>query len=111
METQRQQKVARLLERDLADIFQKEGRNIYGNAFVTVTKINISKDLSLARINISIFSADKAATFDIIQLHVKYFRGILGDRIKNQLRIVPNLEFYIDDSLDRAMKIEELLKQ
>lgn len=110
METQRQQKVARLLERDLADIFQKEGRNIYGNAFVTITKINISKDLSLARINISIFSADKAATFETIQLHIKYFRKLLGDRIKNQLRIVPNLEFYIDDSLDRAMKIEELLK-
>ncbi len=111
MDTTRQQKVARLLERDLADIFQKEGRNLYGNAFVTVTKINISKDLSLARINISIFSSDKAATFEIIQVHNKYFRKLLGERVKNQLRIVPQLEFFIDDTLDRAMKIEELLKQ
>ena len=109
METIRQQKVAKIIQVEIADILQKEASTFGG--FITVTKVNVTKDLSLARINLSIFGVTgKQEVLKKIKTASKEIRFKLGNSVKHQLRIVPNLDFFIDDSFDRAQRIEELLK-
>jgi len=111
-ESTRQQKVGRQLQRDLAEIFQEKGTAVYGGAMVTVTGVRISPDLSFAKVYLSIFpSAKKGDTLDNISASAKQIRGELGRRVSKQLRIVPELVFYIDDSLDYIERIDELLKK
>lgn len=110
METTRQQKIAKLIQKELADIFIQDGLNVY-NAMLTVTKISVTKDFSIARAYISIFNAkDNQGVLKAIRNNRKDIRYKLGQRVKNQLRIIPELEFYIDDSLDYIENIEKLLK-
>ncbi len=114
METTRQHKVARLVQKELGDIFQKEGQNFYGSAMVTITAVEVTKDLSIARIHISIFSLGNLQRNDVlrsIKAGATEIRFLLGGKIKNQVRIIPMLEFFIDDSLDQVERIEQLLKQ
>ncbi|MFO7978238.1 MAG: 30S ribosome-binding factor RbfA [Bacteroidales bacterium] len=111
METERQQKISRLLQKDLGEILQIEGRNWFPGAMVTVTKVHIAPDLSSARVYLSIFGKDANAVLKAVEVHTKPIRKLLGMRIKNQVRIVPNLRFYIDDSLDYIENIENLLKE
>ena len=112
METTRQNKISRLLQKELSDIFQKESRNLASGALITVTVVRISPDMSVAKIYLSFFPVKDAQKFlDNIKEHVKEIRGMLGIRVKQQLRIVPELVFYIDDSLDYADKIDRLLKK
>lgn len=110
METQRQLKVSRLIQKDISGIFQLEGRNLFGGAMVTVTNVRVTRDLSLARIYLSIFAAkNNEALLDEIKRRTREIRFKLGIRVKNQLRAVPELEFYLDDSLDYIENIENLL--
>ncbi len=112
MESLRQQKVNKLLAKELAEIFRSESRSLFGGGFITVTSLRVSPDLSSAKIYLSIMgNKDKAQVFKLIQDQNKTIRGKLGAIIGKQLRIVPELMFYIDDSLDYAMKIDELLKK
>jgi len=112
METTRQNKIARLLQKDLSDIFQTELRNAFGKVMVTITTVRVSSDLSVAKIYVSIFGVnEKDAVLKKITEHTKDIRRSLGNKVKNQLRIIPNLEFFIDDSLDYLENIENLLKQ
>jgi ribosome-binding factor A len=112
METTRQQKIARLLQKDLALIFQQESNLRFSNSMVTVMKVSVTKDLSIARIYLSIFTTgNKADILKHILVHTKEIRNQLGIRVKHQLRIIPQLEFYIDDSLDYIENIDNLLKQ
>ncbi len=113
MENTRQQKVNRALQKDLGEIFQHEIPHLFPGAMVTITYINITPDLSLARVNLSIFAPgkDKNEILKNIKKHKSEIRGMLGNRIKNQLRIVPELQFFIDESFDKMARIEELLKQ
>ena len=112
METTRQNKIARLLQKDLRDIFQTELRNAFGKVMVTITTVRVSPDLSVAKIYVSIFGVnEKEAVLKKITEHTKDIRRSLGNKVKNQLRIIPNLEFFIDDSLDYLENIENLLKQ
>jgi ribosome-binding factor A len=112
MESTRQQKVSRLLQKELADIFQKKSSSLSPGLLLTVTLVRVSPDLSFAKVYISIFSVkNKEEIFEKIKENVKELRGELGKRVKNQLRIVPELAFYIDDSLDYADKIDKLLKR
>ncbi len=111
METERQQKISRLLQKDLGEILQIEGRNWFPGAMVTVTKVHIAPDLSSARVYLSIFGKDAGTVLKTVEIHTKQIRKLLGHRIKNQLRIIPNLRFYIDDSLDYIENIENLLKE
>lgn len=81
---------------------------------ITVTRVNITADLSIARLNLSIFPLGKETTESIFKLIVEkrsYLRNILAQRIRNQIRIIPNLQFFIDDSLDYIENIERLLKE
>ncbi len=112
METTRQQKIARLLQKDLASIFQQEAKLRFGNALITVMKVTVTKDLSIARIYLSIFTTgSKAEILNHILPHTREIRNLLAIRVKHQLRIIPQLEFYIDDSLDYIENIDNLLKQ
>lgn len=108
----RQEKVSKLLHKELGDIFLLKGKSLFGNAFITVTGVRVTPDLSLARIHVSLFKAtDSKALLEQIKLHSKDIRRELGNRIGKQLRITPALEFYIDDSLDYVEKIDNLLKK
>lgn len=110
MESQRQSKVARLLQKELADIFRKEGSNLFGGGMITVTVVRVTPDLSLAKVYLSLFPPERSEElFEEANMQVKTIRHELGRRVKNQLRLVPELQFYIDDSIDYARRIDELL--
>ncbi len=112
MESVRQQKVNKLLQKELAEIFRSEAKNLFGGAFITVTTVRVSPDLSSAKIYISIMATkDKAEIFKLVLSQTFAIRKRLGIIVGKQLRIVPELQFFLDDSLDYAMKIEELLKK
>ena len=111
-ESTRQQKVSRQLQRDLAEIFREKGTAMFGGTMITVTGVRISPDLSFAKVYLSIFPSSKTEeVLNIIGDSVKQIRGELGRRVSKQLRIVPELAFYIDDSLDYIEYIDGLLKK
>ena len=110
MDTQRQLKVSRLLQRDLGEIFQRESRGKFGGAMITVTKVNVTKDMSIVRVYVSLFATkDKEDLLTTIRKHTVEIRFQLGKRIKDQVRQIPELEFFLDDSLDYIESIEKLL--
>jgi ribosome-binding factor A len=112
METLRQQKVSKLLAKELAEIFRSDSRSLFGGGFITVTTVRISPDLSSAKAYLSIMgNKDKSVIFKLIQDQNSVIRKKLGLIVGKQLRIVPELMFFIDDSLDYAMKIDALLKK
>ncbi len=111
-ESTRQLKVSRQLQRDLSEIFREKGISLFKGAMVTVTMVRISPDLSVAKVYLSIFPSSLTKdVFTIIQGSARTIRGELGNRISKQLRIVPELNFFIDDSLDYVDHIDELLKK
>jgi len=112
METIRQQKVAALILKEMTSIFQKEGFSMMNGSMITITQVKVTKDLSIARIYISIFgSGEKKEIISALKAKQKEIRFMLGTVVKNQLRIVPNLEFFNDESLDQMDRINQLLKQ
>ncbi len=112
MESLRQQKVNKLLAKELAEIFRSESKSLFGGGFITVTAVRISPDLSSAKVYVSIMATrDRAVVFKLIEDQKSVIRRRLGAVVGKQLRIVPELSFFIDDSLDYAMKIDALLKK
>lgn len=112
MATIRQEKIAELIQQELSIIFQKEARNFCNGAMVSVTIVRVAPDLSTAKIYLSIFgSKDKQAVLENITVNKSKVKHALSQIIKKQLRKTPDLSFYIDDSLDYAMEIEQLLKK
>lgn len=110
METTRQQKIARLLQKELGEIFLLHARKTPG-LLITVTKVRVSPDLSIAHAYLSIFPGERATEcLENIQAEVKSFRFELGKRVRHQLRLLPELAFHIDDSLDYLENIDRLLK-
>jgi ribosome-binding factor A len=111
-ESTRQRKVARQLQRDLAEIILQQGMNVYHGAMITVTSVQMSPDLAIAKVWVSIYPSAKAdEILDMIRKQTKMIRGMLGHRVAKQLRIVPELIFQVDPSLDSIQRIDELLKQ
>jgi len=111
-ESTRQQKVGKQLQKDLAEIIRQQGMAMYGGAMITVTTVRVSPDLALARVHLSIFPSSKAnEVMKIIDHQSRTLRGELGKRVGKQLRIVPELTFFVDDSLDYVAHIDELLKK
>lgn len=109
MESKRQQKVARQIQKDLSDIFQKEGRTWFDNAFITVTIVRMSPDLGVARIYLSFLAVkNKGFILEQIQERSKQIRQLLGQRVRHQLRIVPEIHFYLDDTAEYAAKMDTL---
>jgi ribosome-binding factor A len=111
METKRQEKISKLLQKDLGQIFQTEMPHLAMRSMLTVTKVHISTDLSQAKVYISLFATkNKEAIIANIRKHTSEIRRELGNRIRHQVRVIPSLNFYLDDSLDYIEKIDTLLK-
>lgn len=113
METKRQQKISKLILKELSDIFQREIRT-RSNVMITVTKVNVTRDMSYARIYLSIFGPkqeDKKKVVEEVKGMSKNIRRMLGERVRFQLRIIPELQFFEDDSLDYIENIDNLLKE
>jgi len=109
--TVRQQKFGRLIQKELSDIFLRDKRGLLGNTFITIAEVKLSPDLSVARIYLSMTLAkDKNAVLKNLQMHKSEIRKALGDRIRNQARIIPDLVFFIDEVEENAQRIEDLIK-
>lgn len=111
MQETRQARISRLLQKELAQIFEGQTRQMHG-VLVSVTRVRVSPDLSICTAYLSIFPSEKAEELlKNIQANDKAIRFDLGRRVRNQLRIIPELRFFIDDSLDYIDHIDELLKK
>ena len=109
-ETTRQKKICRLIQKELGDIFLLQTKQTHGT-LISVSAVRISPDLALAKVYLSIFPSEKGETLlEAIKANGKQIRHELGKRVRHQLRIVPDLAFYIDDSLDYIERIDNLLK-
>lgn len=112
MDSTRQQKVSRLLQKELAAYFLLHGKTLYSSAMISVTKVNVSKDLAVAKVFVSIFgAAQKENILNIIKQHAKDIRRNVGEKTRHQLRVIPEMEFFIDDTLDFIERIDNLLKK
>ena len=110
MSKTRQQKVARLIQKELGMIFQEQAKTVFNGKMITVTTVRMTTDFGLAKVYLSIFPLKSGEDFlPVIKEHAKMIRHELGNRTRYQLRIIPELLFYIDDSLDYYEKIEKLL--
>jgi ribosome-binding factor A len=111
MQETRQNKIARLLQKELSLIFQQQTRATHG-VMISVTRTKISPDLSICTAYLSVFPSDKGEEIlTNINANSKQIRYELGTRVRNQMRIIPELRFFIDDSLDYIEHIDELLKK
>ena len=108
----RQLKVAREIQKALAEILRQKGMAAFDGAMVTVSEVRISPDLSIAKTYVSIFPSAKAEpVMDVLSSNVKSYRGGLGGIVAKQLRIVPEIVFYLDSSIEDAEHIDELLRK
>ena len=109
--TVRQQKYSKLILKELSDIFLKDKRGIIGNVFITIADVRMSPDLSVAKVYLSMtLTKDKKAVLASIESHKSEIRKALGDRIRNQARIIPALVFFIDEIEENAQRMEDLIK-
>jgi ribosome-binding factor A len=111
MDSRRQQKVASLIKEEFTNILLKNGRGIYGKAFVTVTNVKVTPDLSSVRFHLSVMSGDKEEVIKQFQDKKQEIKRMLGDKLRFNLRRVPELEFFLDDTLDDVFRMEELFKK
>ena len=111
MESTRQQKIARLIQKELSEIFRQQTAKM-GNVLVSVSAVRVSPDLRIARVYLSIFPSEKAdEILKNINASAKTVRYELAQRVRYQLRKTPELSFFVDDSLDYIEHIDELLKK
>jgi len=111
MQETRQNKIARLLQKELSVIFQEQTRSMRG-VMVSVTRVRVSPDLSVCTAYLSIFPSERGEELlQNIEKNNQQIRYTLGQRVRYQLRIIPELRFFIDDSLDYIDRIDELLKK
>jgi len=110
MDSIRQKKIATLLQQEISDILLKDLRHLCGKALVTVTMVRVTADLSITRVYLSVFGvSEKQEIIDNFNRNKSEVRFLLGKRVKNQLRHIPEMQFYIDDSLDYIEKIDKAL--
>ena len=111
METTRQNKISRLIQKELSEIFLLQTKSMNG-VLVSVSAVRISPDMSSASVYLSVFPSERSQEIvKNINDNMKSIRYELGTRVRHQLRIIPELKFFVDDSLDYAERIDELLKK
>jgi ribosome-binding factor A len=111
-ESKRQKQVAKLIQEEMTTIFQKEGLSIVQGGMVSISKVMVTPDLLEARIHLSFFKIeDPKALLQGIKEKTGELRGTLGNKLRHQLRRIPELQFFIDDTLDHVSKIEDLLNK
>jgi ribosome-binding factor A len=110
-ESTRQKKVSRLIQKEIADIFLRKGNEYARGKMISITRVRISPDLSYAKVYLSIYpSGNQNDILHSVQGHLPKIRFDLGHKVRSQLRIVPEIAFFIDDSLDYIDNINKLLK-
>mgnify|MGYP000813963062 CR=1 FL=1 len=110
METTRQAKIARLLQKELSEIFREQTAKTHG-VIISVSAVRVSPDLSVARAYLSVFPSDKGTEMlESINRSAKTIRYELAQKVRYQLRKTPELSFFLDDSLDYLENIDNLLK-
>lgn len=111
-ESIKQKQVASLIHHALADLFIRNGSKYYGNAFVTITQVRLTPDLLLARIYLSVYNKpNKNEVMEVITDNTYAIRHDLGAQIRHKMRRIPELEFYLDDTLDEAEKMNRLFEK
>lgn len=111
METTRQNKISRLIQKELSEIFLLQTKSMNG-VLVSVSAVRITPDMSIACVYLSVFPSERSQEIvKNINDNMKSIRYELGTRVRHQLRIIPELKFFVDDSLDYAERIDELLKK
>ena len=111
MQDTRQNRIARMLQKELSLIFQQQTKAMHGT-MVSVTRCKVSPDRGICTAYLSVFPSEKAGeTIEAVRANVKQVRYELGTRIRNDVRVIPELRFFIDDSLDYIERIDELLKK
>lgn len=112
MENTRQQKIAKQIQKDVAEIFQKEGAAIVRGMLVTVTAVRVSPDFGYAKIYVSVFPFERSRELmQELEKNNWFVRRALGQRIRNQLKSIPEIQFFLDDSLEYIEHIDEALKR
>ena len=112
MENTRQQKIAKQIQKDVAEIFQKEGAAIVRGMLVTVSAVRVSPDFGYAKINVSVFPFERSRELmQELEKNNWFVRRALGQRIRNQLKSIPEIQFFLDDSLEYIEHIDEALKR
>mgnify|MGYP001226955504 FL=1 len=111
MDSKRQLQVAEMIKRNFAPVFQEQGIYIYGSAFVTVTSVKITPDMAQAKVYLSIFNADdKETVLKKVVNHTHLLKQALAARIKNQVRRIPSIFFYFDETIDEMYKVDTMFK-
>ena len=109
MESTRQHKIARLIQKDISDILLRYARTLH-STLISVSEVRVSPDLTMAHIYLSIFPQDKVqSTMQLIEENTHKFRGELGALERHQLRVIPEIKFHLDETIDRMERIDELL--
>ncbi len=112
MESKRQQKFAGVIQKDLAAIFQREGMNYLPGTLITITKVRVTPDLAMARIFLSFFNNNNPdAAIKTIKSHASEMRYKLGARIKDQVRVIPQLDFFLDDTSEYVNRMEKIFNK
>lgn len=110
MESKRQQKFARLLQKELAEVFQRDVPHLVNGAFISISTVRVSPDMGIAKVYLSmLLSKDGRETVQAIRENTKIVRHALAQRIKKQVRIIPELNFYLDDSAEYAAKMDKII--
>jgi ribosome-binding factor A len=109
MESKRQQKHSKLLQKELGDIFQKEAKHLIGRAMVTITRVMVSPDLGFAKVYLSILLTDPKSSYELINEHKKEIRHTLAKRIGKSVRIIPEIAFFLDDSAAYAQHMDKII--
>ena len=110
MESTRQHKIARLIQKDMSDILLRFARTLHGT-LISVSEVRVSPDLAIAHIYLSVFPQNKVAeTMVLIEENTHRFRGELGTLERHQLRIIPEIIFHLDETIEKMERIDELLK-
>ncbi|HYV93129.1 MAG TPA: 30S ribosome-binding factor RbfA [Chitinophagales bacterium] len=112
MEKVKQKKIASVIQQTLSEIFQKENLSMVKGGMVTISAVEVSPDLSIAKVYLSLFQIKEPQVFlEELKEHAPELRRQLGNKIRNQVRRIPELHFYLDDTLDNVFRLEEIFKQ
>jgi len=112
MESKRQQKFAGVLQEELAQVFQREGASFLPNTLVTITRVRVSPDLAVAKVYLSFFNTNNTTlSINTVNAHSGEIRYKLGGRIRHQVRVVPELTFFVDDTNEYVEKMDSLFEK
>jgi len=112
MESKRQQKFARVIQKELGEVFQREGNHYLPGAMITITQIRVTSDLSIAKVYLSFYKViSQSQALTTIQSQAREIRYKLGEKIRDQVRAVPQLNFFLDDTQEYSERMERIFSQ